>query len=303
MRRLPPVSVSWVFLACVGVLGGLGMVAPEPAVAASDAWTIPAGTLDPQRGFDRDASTYGPGHRGLDLSAQEGDLVHAVAGGTVTWAGMVAGRPTITIEHGAERSTYEPVTARVQIGDRVTAGQAIGILEVGHSDCADACLHLGRIRGEKYLDPGERFGTDGGFRLISPAGPPPEPPVRAGSGALPVAGPVTSPFGMRLHPVTGRYALHDGADIGASCGTPVAATAAGRVKVAGSRGAYGLQVVVEHSPSFSSSFSHLSATQVRPGHTVRAGDVVGLVGTTGRSTGCHLHLMHLVDGRPTDPLI
>jgi murein DD-endopeptidase MepM/ murein hydrolase activator NlpD len=99
---------------------------------------------------------YGPGHRGVDIRASGRD-VHAVEDGTVRFAGSVAGRGVVSILHAdGLASTYEPVEASVHAGDRVTAGQLIGVLgDAGSSGhCEEACLHLGARRGgADYLDP------------------------------------------------------------------------------------------------------------------------------------------------------
>lgn len=91
----------------------------------------------------------------MDLAAARGQPVRAVAAGTVTHVGVIAGRPTVTVTHtGGLRSTYEPVDATVRQGDSVTAGQVLGTLVVTGSHCSPtACLHLGALRGRVYLDP------------------------------------------------------------------------------------------------------------------------------------------------------
>ena len=125
--------------------------------------------------------------------------------------------------------------------------------------------------------------------------------------ALPVVGRVSSEWGMRKHPVTGVVKLHDGVDFAAPCGTPLAAAAAGEVIWAANRGGYGYQVAIDHGiingVHVATSYSHLPAGGfvVSPGQQVHRGQVVGHVGSTGYSTGCHLHLMVYVDGLPTDP--
>ncbi|NRQ50256.1 M23 family metallopeptidase [Aeromicrobium sp. YC3-14] len=106
---------------------------------------------------------------------------------------------------------------------------------------------------------------------------------------------------MRVHPVTGVRKLHDGTDFGVPCGTPVHAAAAGTVTTSGHAGAYGRRVTVRHSPGLETTYNHLSSQSVSVGERVEAGDVVGLVGSTGLSTGCHLHFMVLKDGRPVNP--
>lgn len=286
------------------------MVCGTPTAALGDrgeAWSWP---LDDHRlgeRFDPPASDYGPGHRGIDIVARAGDVVRAVAAGRVTFAGLVGGVPVVTVDHGGERSTYQPVRARVRRGDAVRARDVIGTLLGTPSHCAGACLHLGRWAGRDYLDPLELLGG-GRFRLISPAGPPPRPPAGTlgalgslGSLVRPVGGPITSPFGMRVHPVTGVRKLHDGTDFGVPCGTPVHAAGPGLVTRTGSAGAYGRRVVVRHGSGLETTYNHLSSSSVAPGRRVGTGDVVGRVGSTGLSTGCHLHFMVLTNGRPVDP--
>ncbi|MET0928524.1 MAG: M23 family metallopeptidase [Aeromicrobium sp.] len=276
---------------------------PSAGAAAPGGWSWPLDEHDVGRRFDPPADRYGAGHRGVDLEADVGDVVRAVAAGRVTFAGQVGGTPVVTIDHGGERSTYQPVDATVRVGDAVTARQAIGTLLGTHSHCAGACLHLGRVAGEDYLDPMDLLGG-GRFRLISPDGDPPPPPPSATGGTLlrPVGGPVTSPFGMRVHPITGVRKLHDGSDFGVPCGTPVHAAASGVVTASGLAGAYGQRIAIAHGPGLATTYNHLSRRGVTVGSVVSQGDVIGHVGSTGSSTGCHLHFMVVVDGTPTDPL-
>lgn len=102
--------------------------------------------------------------------------------------------------------------------------------------------------------------------------------------------PVTSFFGMRVHPIKGDRRLHAGVDIGAPYGTPVLASRAGRVVFAGRSGGYGNTVILEHSnPKERTLYAHLSKITVHQAQLVEAGTVVGQVGSTGLSTGAHLH--------------
>lgn len=111
------------------------------------------------RTFTPGPHRYAAGHRGVDVAAPAGAMIRAGGDGTVTFAGMVAGRPVASVEHaGGLRTTYEPVAAKVSIGQRVAAGEVIGTLLPGHPGCpAAACLHWGLRRhtptGEVYLDP------------------------------------------------------------------------------------------------------------------------------------------------------
>ncbi len=281
----------------------LAWLLPNGAAAADgpEPWTWPLPGRDVKERFDKPASAYGPGHRGVDLAASAGDTVRAVAAGRVTFVGPVAGTPVVTIEHGRERSTYQPVSSRLKVGDAVMAGQAIGTLLGAPSHCAGPCLHLGRVVGEDYLDPLELLAS-GRFRLIDPHGEPPAPPA-GGNGSLdrPVGGPVTSAFGMRVHPITGVRKLHDGIDFGVTCGTPVHAAAAGTVVRRSHSGAYGKQIVIRHRPGLETSYNHLSSQSVSTGEQVGRRDVIGRSGSTGMSTGCHLHFTVIKNGRAVNP--
>ncbi|MGC0363491.1 murein DD-endopeptidase MepM/ murein hydrolase activator NlpD [Rhodococcus sp. 27YEA15] len=108
-----------------------------------------------QRAFDKPTANWLPGHRGVDLAGVDSQSVVAAGSGTVAFAGVVAGKPTVSIDHpGGLRTTYEPVDATVRIGDRVELGGAIGILRSGHDGCTvSACLHWGAKRDRDYLDP------------------------------------------------------------------------------------------------------------------------------------------------------
>jgi len=100
---------------------------------------------------------------------------------------------------------------------------------------------------------------------------------------------ITSLFGWRIHPISGAYSFHAGTDLGAPQGTPVVAAVDGRVELADFLGGYGLTVVLRHSETQESLYAHLSRVFVRPGERVSQGTVIGLVGSTGNSTGPHLH--------------
>jgi len=105
----------------------------------------------------------------------------------------------------------------------------------------------------------------------------------------PVFGPLSSHFGYRRDPFTGRVEFHEGVDIRAPLGTPVRATADGKVIYVGKLEGYGKTVIVEHRYGFRTLYAHLSKATVQPGEPVRSGQVIGYVGSTGRSMGPHLH--------------
>jgi murein DD-endopeptidase MepM/ murein hydrolase activator NlpD len=132
--------------------------------------------------------------------------------------------------------------------------------------------------------------------------------VGDGGGKLsaPISGPITSPYGMRVHPITHVYKLHDGTDFGASCGTPIRAAAGGQILDQYFNGGYGNRVILNNGVMdghvIVTTYNHLSRFALSKGATVNRGDVIGYVGSTGYSTGCHLHFMVLVDGVTTNPI-
>ena len=115
---------------------------------------------------------------------------------------------------------------------------------------------------------------------------------------------LSSGFGVRRHPILGYSKLHTGADFAAGAGTPVLAAGDGVVKKASRFGGYGNYIRLKHADGYDTAYAHLSryAKGVRPGAKVRQGQVIGYVGSTGRSTGPHLHYEVLLNGRPTNPL-
>ncbi len=121
---------------------------------------VPVGVwpLQPQpevvRAFDPPDILFGVGHRGVDLAGSLGRPVLAALAGRVTFAGPLAGRGVVVVDHGATRTTYEPVAASVHVGQTVLRGERIGTLQLAGSHCLpQACLHWGWRRGDTYLDP------------------------------------------------------------------------------------------------------------------------------------------------------
>jgi murein DD-endopeptidase MepM/ murein hydrolase activator NlpD len=119
--------------------------------------------------------------------------------------------------------------------------------------------------------------------------------------SAPIDGPVGSGFGFRSDPFTGRAALHTGLDFPADAGTPILAAAGGMVLSAGPHPDYGNQVEIDHGSGLVTRYAHASKLLVRTGDLVRRGQAVAEVGTSGRSTGPHLHFEVLVDGVPQNP--
>jgi murein DD-endopeptidase MepM/ murein hydrolase activator NlpD len=118
----------------------------------------------------------------------------------------------------------------------------------------------------------------------------------------PIDGRVTSPFGYRIHPIFKIRKMHTGVDISGSSGTPIRAGDTGVVIYAGWRGGYGKTVIISHGGGLTSLYAHMSSISASVGQAVARGDVVGKVGSTGYSTGPHLHFEVRVDGGPVNPL-
>ena len=119
----------------------------------------------------------------------------------------------------------------------------------------------------------------------------------------PVTGDIdeTSPFGIRMDPFLHEPAMHTGIDIRGEIGEQVHATAAGRISIAGWDGGYGNMVEIDHGNGLSTRYGHLSEIDVHVGDEVRTGQVIGRIGSTGRSTGAHLHYETRVDGEAVNP--
>ncbi|MDP8994039.1 MAG: M23 family metallopeptidase, partial [Pseudomonadota bacterium] len=122
-----------------------------------------------------------------------------------------------------------------------------------------------------------------------------------GSLQQPVPGPITSAFGMRRHPILGYPRMHRGLDFHAAYGTPILAATDGRVSRAGWGGGYGRVVQLNHAGGISTVYAHMSRIAVSPGQSVRRGQVIGYVGSTGLSTGPHLHYEMYRNGAVVDP--
>lgn len=140
---------------------------------------------------------------------------------------------------------------------------------------------------------------------VNPA-PAPTPPSSSGVLMKPVNGPVTSEFGNRFHPVLRIWRLHDGIDFGAACGTPVYAAESGTVYTSAFDAGLGNYTVIDHGVhrgvNLTTAYAHFqSAAVVGAGQSVNRGQLIGYVGTTGTSTGCHLHFVTRENGTPVNP--
>lgn len=302
--------MGWL-LALAGLLVALS-ASPAQALAG-----VPPVDGPVVRSFDPPAQRWNSGHRGVDLLAEPGAAVIATAAGTVSFAGLVAGKPVVVVSHGEWRTTYEPVEAAVRVGDRVAAGELLGRLAGGHSCPGGSCLHWGLRRGEEYRDPLSLLSS--GVRLL-PAeaaalaaeraetrrqGLSSATPASPGLLVRPAAGELGSRFGPRFHPIFHEWRPHQGVDISASCGSQIRAAGPGRVSHVGFDDSGGNRLIIDHGlvggRRLRTIYLHAEGYQVAVGQRVSAGQVVGAVGSTGWSTGCHLHFSTTLEGVHVDP--
>jgi len=148
---------------------------------------------------------------------------------------------------------------------------------------------------------------DKGQGLVQPTTQPQRKMMVAGPVSIPSRVPIegvrlSSSYGMRTHPVLGGRRAHNGVDLAAPTGTPIYATGDGAVSKAEWFSSYGLYVALEHGSDIQTRYAHMSRLNVRAGQQVRKGDIIGFVGTTGRSTGPHLHYEVRVAGRSVNPM-
>ena len=262
---------------CVGLLLGS---ASAPAAAAPAAAAEPGG-LAAGRHAGRGARVrphpdhdYGPGHRGVDLAARTGEPVLAAAAGTVAFAGSVAGRGVVSIDHGAVRTTYEPVAAQVSAGQRVAAGQPIGRVAGGRPlrrpvpalgaaagqpatsiRCSGRPVHAGPLRLLAAAHR-ERGGEQARARAAAAAEAGWAQSRRPPSARAAVTASCTRCRGRSPRPSAcgsirccRGWKLHDGTDFGAGCGTPIRAPYAGTVTAAYFNAGYGNRLMLDHGRS------------------------------------------------------
>lgn len=184
---------------------------------------------------------------------------------------------------------YEDKVARAErVVQRLTLAQQAALAAAANKAVLDSNAAL--LAGAMAEGDANRVSRDG---LSLPSG--------SGDGVWPTPGPITSPFGYRSNPIGGYSELHDGVDIGAACGTPVRSSWTGVVLSARYEGGWGNRIIVD-SGIYKGAYNHLQAMAVQPGEIVQAGQIIGAVGTTGYSTGCHLHYSTWANGQLADPI-
>ena len=190
------------------------------------------------------------------------------------------------------------LATEIDVGGDVAPGDSFDLVLAGRGK---ALLYAGLDRasaGDLQL---VRWTANGRSQWIDAANADKSAPVSAGFG-WPVAGHITSYFGYRYHPILHFSRFHAGIDIGAGWGSPIVAAADGEVVRAGWAGGYGRQVRIAHGSGIVSSYAHMSEIVAQPGSFVHQGQLIGYVGSSGLSTGPHVHYEVTRDGTPVNPL-
>ncbi len=222
--------------------------------------------------------------------------IRGVVGESLYLSARAAGAPMKAVQQ-----YLQTLDRHLSLDSDIRAGDTFDIV-VGYKRAASGesqtgeLLYAGLERAAKPYAQLLRWGESGNFFEASGIG-----QMRSGLVA-PVAGRITSNFGMRFHPVLGYSRLHAGVDFGSAYGSAIYAVADGTVSFAGWHGGHGNYVRLEHGGGLSTAYGHMSRFAASPGQLVRQGQVIGYVGSTGLSTGPHLHYETYMGGRPVDPM-
>ncbi len=233
----------------------------------------------------------------MELQAQQGIITDSLFA-----AAQTAGVPVSTLIDLIRIFSYDVDFQReIQPGDAFEVvyeayyDDAGGLAKTGH------ILYAGLVLSGKPL-PLYSFTPESGFAdYFDPSG----QSVRKALMKTPIDGArISSNFGMRKHPILGYSKLHKGVDFAAPTGTPIYAAGDGVLEIAGWNGGYGKYVRIKHNGTYKTAYGHMSkiAKGMAKGSRVAQGDIIGYVGTTGQSTGPHLHYEVLIDGKQVNPL-
>lgn len=221
--------------------------------------------------------------------------IQGLAGSSLYRAARAAGAPAKAVEQ-----YIKAIAGHVTIG-AVGANDTFDII-VEQARAATGEAQLGQLmfaglsQGQKKIQL-VKWGAEGGDQWFEASG----VGERHGVMGMPVAGHITSNFGLRRHPVLGYMRMHSGMDIGAPYGAPIYAAIDGTVAIAGRHGGYGNFVKLMHGGGLATGYGHMSRIAVSPGMRVARGQVIGYVGSTGMSTGPHLHYELWKNGTPINP--
>lgn len=225
--------------------------------------------------------------------------IRGIVGPSLYRSARAAGAPVSAIQQYLQALDSHVSLEAVQPGDAFD--MVISYKRAGGQGEAGQVLYAGLDRSGAPLAELMRWGDSGEFYSADALT---RPVVETSTSGLlqPVFGRITSLFGMRRHPILGYARMHAGVDFGAPWGSPIRATAAGVVSYAGWHGGHGNYVRLEHGGGLGSGYGHMSRIAVSPGTRVSAGQVIGFVGSSGLSTGPHLHYEMYRGGQVVNPL-
>jgi murein DD-endopeptidase MepM/ murein hydrolase activator NlpD len=220
-------------------------------------------------------------------------------GASLYRSARAAGVPARTVE-----AYIRALNTQVQVPAGIGSGDMFDII-IEHRRAATGevetgqLLYAGLVRSNgRSLQLMQWANADGGSQWFEASG---VGRQRGGGMTQPVPGPISSSYGLRMHPILGYARMHRGLDFRGGYGTPIVAVADGTVSGAGWAGGYGNQVRLSHAGGLATSYSHMSRIAVSPGSRVRQGQVIGYIGSTGLSTGPHLHFETYQNGVTINP--
>ena len=222
--------------------------------------------------------------------------IQGLVGSSLYRSARAAGAPATVVE-----AYIKALATKLSIGRDVTAADSFDLI-VEQDRAATGEVRLGKLmfagidQGAKKLQLVRWNGSDGDTWYDANG-----QTQRQGFMGMPVAGHITSTFGMRMHPLLGFMRMHKGMDIGARYGSPIYAVLDGVVQMAGRAGGYGNFIKLAHSGGLASGYGHMSRFAVHQGQRVSRGQVIGYVGSTGMSTGPHLHWEVWRNGQTINP--
>ena len=261
----------------------------------------PLDKLDFRARFDLDVAV---GRRGGNLVLMRKPIavdstplrIRGTVGTSLYRSARAAGAPI-----GAIQQYLQTIDAHLSLDSDIQSEDTFDII-IGYKRSASGESQLGELlfagleRDDKPKAQLLRWGSDGQFFEASGMG------QRRSGLLMPVVGRITSNYGARRHPVLGYTRMHAGVDFGAAYGSPIYAVGDANVSFAGHHGGHGNYVKLDHGGGYATGYGHMSRIAVYPGGSVRAGQIIGYVGSTGLSTGPHLHYELYQNGRSVNPM-
>ncbi len=225
--------------------------------------------------------------------------IRGIVGGSLYRSARAAGAPASAVQDYLRAVDQHMAFEEIAPGDEFDLVFANRRASSGESQPGDL-VYAGVVRAGKPVLQLLRWGSEGEF--YSPQGMTQGAQETTGAFGSPVNGHITSGYGARRHPILGYMRMHAGVDFGAGWGAPIYAATDGRVSFAGWHGGHGNYVRLEHGGGIGTGYGHMSRIAVSPGTSVRRGQVIGYVGSTGLSTGPHLHYEMYRNGQTVNPL-